>query len=152
DILRTTSYISRKEKAHLIISAWSNLCSFKKLVKLHHLTVSDSNIASSHNTAYQECINTLLCNLSPLSASVNEFVQEFYRNLYEKLEKLAEFEGGELCFPQLQIIVPLRSGQVKFDDVYDNLKNRIERNADRHNVLFIKHQNLNNAQGLNSRT
>ncbi|CAG8616233.1 9379_t:CDS:1, partial [Scutellospora calospora] len=40
----------------------------------------------------------------------------------------------------------------KFDNVYNNLKDRIEKNADRHDVLFIKHQNLNNAQGLNSRT
>ncbi|CAG8671426.1 21406_t:CDS:2 [Racocetra persica] len=299
DILRTTLYISRKEKAHLIISARGNLCSFKKLVKLRHLTVSECvtdvegrtlvhlallnnpraviqatdavnhyyfhtlnnpshrsdefwknfiehfgaytrnnlllftslNTASSHNTAHQECVNTLLRNLGPLSASVNEFVRKFYGNLYEKLEKLAwgpfaprpfriflmiainynttsdyhwdehdepnslcclvalrEFEGGELCFPQTQIIVPLRPGQVvafssrlllhgnfllikgirhsivyfvhdtffhnlrKFDDIYDNLKDGIERNADEHDVLFIKHQNLNNAQGLNSRT
>ncbi|KAF0518003.1 calnexin independence factor cif1 [Gigaspora margarita] len=41
DILRTTSYISRKEKARLIISARGNLSSFKKLVKLHHLTISE---------------------------------------------------------------------------------------------------------------
>ena len=41
DILRTTSYISRKEKAHLIISARGNLSSFKKLVKLRHLTISE---------------------------------------------------------------------------------------------------------------
>ncbi|KAF0532736.1 calnexin independence factor cif1 [Gigaspora margarita] len=223
DILRTTSYISQKEKACLIISARDNLFSFKKLVKLRHLTVSEcvtdvegrtlvhlallnnpgaviqatdavnyyyfhtlnnpsyrsdefwknfiehfgvytqnnlllftsSNTASSHNTAHQECVNTLLRNLGPLSTSVNEFVRKFYGNLYEKVEKLAwgpfaprpfgifpmiainynttsdyywdehdepnslcclvalgEFEGGELCFPQLQIVVPLQPGQV----------------------------------------
>ena len=145
DILRTTLYISRKEKAYLIISARGNFCSFKKLVKLRHLTVSEcvtdvegrtlvhlallnnpraviqatdvvnhyyfhilnnpslcsyefwknfiehfgaytrnnllpftsSNTASSHNIAHQECVNTLLRNLGPLSISVNEFVQEF---------------------------------------------------------------------------
>ncbi|CAG8467688.1 20332_t:CDS:2 [Racocetra persica] len=180
DILKTTSYISQKEKAHLIISAWGNLCSFKKLVKLRHLTVSEYvtdieehfgvytrnnlllftslNIASSHNTAYQECINTLLRNLGSLSTSVKEFVQKFYRNLYKKLENdyhwdehdepnslcclvtLGEFERRELCFPQLQIIIPLQPGQA----------DGIEKNTDRHDVLFIKHQNLNNAQGLNS--
>ncbi|CAG8830708.1 6813_t:CDS:2, partial [Racocetra persica] len=223
DILRTTSYISRKEKAHLIISAWGNLCLFKKLVKLHHLTISEcitdvegrilvhlallnnpraviqamdavnhyyfhtlnnpfhrsdefwknfiehfgaytrnnllpftsSNTASFHNTTHQECVNTLLRNLGPLSTSVNEFVQKFYENLYEKLEKLTwgpfasrsfgifsmiainynttsdyhwdehnepnslcclvtlgEFKRRELCFPQLQIVIPLQPGQV----------------------------------------
>ncbi|KAF0373864.1 calnexin independence factor cif1 [Gigaspora margarita] len=274
DILRTTSYISQKEKARLIISAWGNLCSLKKLVKLRHLTVSecvtdvegrtlvylallnnpraviqatdavnyyyfhtlnnpshcsdDSNTASSHNIAYQECVNTLLRNLGLLSTSVNEFVRKFYGNLYEKLEKLVwgpfasrpfgifpmiainynttsdyhwdehdepnslcclvalgEFEGGELCFSQLQITVPLQPGQLvafssrlllhgnfpltkgirhsimyfvhdtffhnlrKFADVYNDLENGIERNTNGDDVLFIKHQNLNDAQGLN---
>ncbi|KAF0386848.1 calnexin independence factor cif1 [Gigaspora margarita] len=202
DILRTTSYISQKEKAYLIISAQGNLCSFKKLVKLRHLTVLDSNTASSHNIAHQECVNILLSNFGPLSTSVNEFVRKFYENLYEKLEKLVwgpfaprpfgifpmiainynttsdyhwdkhdkpnslcclvalrEFEGGELCFPQLQIGVPLQSGQVVAFSLrlllHSNFllkKDGIEKNADGHDVIFIKHQNLNNAQGLNSRT
>ncbi|CAG8539433.1 7387_t:CDS:1, partial [Scutellospora calospora] len=47
-----------------------------------------SNTASSHNVIYQEYIDTLLRKLGSLSTSVNEFIQEFYGNLYEKLEKL----------------------------------------------------------------
>ncbi|CAG8687434.1 31_t:CDS:2, partial [Scutellospora calospora] len=65
-----------------------------------------------------EYVDTLFHKLGSLLTFVNEFVQEFYGNLYEKLEKL----------------------------------NGIKRNTDRHDVLFIKYQNLNNAQGLNSRT
>ncbi|CAG8613031.1 21670_t:CDS:2, partial [Racocetra persica] len=189
DILRTISYISRKEKAHLIISAQSgytsNRCQHFGAYTQNNLhPFTSSNTASSHNTTHQECVNTLLRNLGPLSTSVNEFVRKFYRNLNEKLEKLVwgpfaprsfriflmiainynttsdyhwdehdepnslcylvtlrEFEGGELCFPQLQIVVPLQPGQ-----------DGIEKNADGHDVLFIKYQNLNNAQGLNSQT
>ncbi|CAG8646800.1 7157_t:CDS:2, partial [Racocetra persica] len=179
----------------------SNGCQhFGTYTRNNLLPFTSSNTASSHNTAHQEYVNTLLHNLGPLSTSVNEFVRKFYGNLYEKLENdyhwdehdepnslcclvtLREFEGGELCFPRLQIIILLQPGQVvafslrfllhsnfsltksirysivyfvhdtffhnlrKFDDVYDDLKDRIEKNADGHDVLFIKHQNLNNAQ------
>ncbi|KAF0513458.1 calnexin independence factor cif1 [Gigaspora margarita] len=99
DILRTTSYISRKEKAHLIISAQGNLSSFKKLVKLRHLTVS-------------ECVT--------------------------------DVEGRTLV--HLALINNPRA-VIQATDA-----DGIEKNADGHDVLFIKHQNLNNAQGLNSRT
>ncbi|KAF0552242.1 calnexin independence factor cif1 [Gigaspora margarita] len=90
-----------------------------------------------------------------LSESINQFLQEYYIDLYMKLSKLSwgpfaprafgvfpmiainfntisdyhwddhdepnslcvlvalgDFEGGELCFPQLQVVVHLRPGQV----------------------------------------
>ncbi|CAG8620279.1 2438_t:CDS:2, partial [Racocetra persica] len=135
---------------------WKNFIEhFGAYTRNNLLLFTSSNTASSHNVAHQECVDILLRKLGPLSTSVNEFVQEFYGNLYEKLEKLVwgpfaprlfgifpmiainynttsdyhwdehdepnslcclvalgEFEGGELCFPQLQIIVPLQPEQV----------------------------------------
>ncbi|KAF0530127.1 calnexin independence factor cif1 [Gigaspora margarita] len=40
----------------------------------------------------------------------------------------------------------------KFDNIYNDLKGGIERNADGDQVLFIERQNLNDAQGLNFQT
>ncbi|KAF0530128.1 calnexin independence factor cif1 [Gigaspora margarita] len=40
----------------------------------------------------------------------------------------------------------------KFDDIYNDLKGGIERNADEDQILFIEGQNLNDAQELNSQT
>ena len=219
----TTTQISRKEKAQLIISTKDNIPLLKEKIKLKYLNISNcitdieggtlihlgvlnnpdaivkatdainhyyfhtlnhpshrsnefwknfiehfgvytrnnllpftsSNTASTYNVEHQECVDTLLRNLDPLSISVNEFAQKYYGRLYEKLKKLSwgafgprpfgvfpmiainyntisdyhwdehdepnclcflvalgEFEGGELCFPQLQTVVSLKIGQV----------------------------------------
>ncbi|CAG8850576.1 3399_t:CDS:2, partial [Racocetra persica] len=69
-----------------------------------------------------------------------------------------DFEGGELCFPQLQIVVKLKPGQVvAFSSrlllhVYNDLEEGIERNARGSIVSIIPRQDLNNAQGLNRQT
>jgi hypothetical protein len=135
---------------------WTNFIEhFGVYARNNLLPYTSSNTASTHNVEHQECVDTLLRDLEPLSISINEFVREYYEELYGKLEKLSwgvfgpkpfgvfpmiainfntisdyhwdehdepnslcclvalgDFEGGELCFPQLQIIVPLRPGQV----------------------------------------
>ena len=135
---------------------WKNFVEHFGAYTLNNLLpFSSSNTASSHNTEHQACVNNLLYDLSPLSNSINHFVQENYKNLYEKLMgltwgpfaprsfgvfpmvainyntisdfhwdehdepnslccivSLGDFDGGELCFPQLQIVIPLRPGQI----------------------------------------
>jgi hypothetical protein len=49
------------------------------------LPYTSSNTASSHNVDHRVCVNNLLHNLSPLSNSINRFIQENYKSLYEKL-------------------------------------------------------------------
>jgi len=61
------------------------------------------------------------------------------------LVALGDFEGGELCFPQLQIIVPLRN----FTKIYKDRKDGIERDVNGLVIPMIPQQNLNDANGLN---
>ncbi|CAG8813978.1 25881_t:CDS:2, partial [Racocetra persica] len=63
------------------------------------------------------------------------------------LVALEDYKGGELCFPQLQIVVYLRPGQIDFTKAY--IKAGIKKSANR---LMVSEQDLNNAQGLNHRT
>ncbi|RHZ48043.1 hypothetical protein Glove_562g3 [Diversispora epigaea] len=68
------------------------------------------------------------------------------------LVALGNFEGGELCFPQLQIVIPLRPGQVvAFSSclLLHDLKNQIERDSHGSVVSMISQQDLNNARNLN---
>ncbi|RHZ45087.1 hypothetical protein Glove_692g29 [Diversispora epigaea] len=61
---------------------------------------------------------------------------------------------GELCFPQLQIVIPLRPGQVvAFSSrlLLHDLKNQIERDSHGSIVPMIPQQDLNDARNLNKR-
>jgi len=145
-----------KHPSHRSDEFWKNFIEhFGVYARNNLLPYTSSNTASAHNIEHQECVDALLRDLEPLSTSINEFVREYYGELYGKLEKLSwgvfgpkpfgafpmiainfntisdyhwdehdepnslcclvalgDFEGGELCFPQLQIIVPLRPGQI----------------------------------------
>ncbi|CAG8499732.1 7155_t:CDS:2 [Scutellospora calospora] len=65
---------------------------------------------------------------------------------------LDDFESSELCFPQLQIVVKLKPGQVvAFSShlllhIYNDLEEGIKRNTHRSIVLIIPCQDLNNTQ------
>ncbi|CAG8809452.1 2333_t:CDS:1, partial [Racocetra persica] len=53
---------------------WKNFIEhFGVYTRNNLLLFTSSNTASFYNTAYQECVNTLLRNLGSLSTSVNEF-------------------------------------------------------------------------------
>ncbi|CAG8589726.1 31890_t:CDS:2, partial [Racocetra persica] len=200
-------FYTLNNSSHRSDEFWKNFIEyFGAYTQNNLLLFTSSNTTSFYNITHQECIN-----LGPLSTSVNEFVQEFYGNLYKKLEKLvwgpfasqlfgifpiitinynitSDYYWDEHDEPNSLIVVPFRPRQVvafslclllygnfpltksihhsivyfvhdiffhnirKFDDIYNDLKDRIERNANGDNVIFIKRQNLNNAQGLNFRT
>ncbi|CAG8770755.1 914_t:CDS:2, partial [Racocetra persica] len=143
---------------------WTNFIEhFGTYTRNNLLPFTSSNTASTHNINHHECVNKLLRGLRKLSKSINRFLQEYYVDLYTKLSKLSwgpfaprafrvfsmiainfntirDFEEGELYFPQLQVVVHLRSGQVvDFDSTY--LEARIEKA----NGPIVFEQNLNNA-------
>ena len=56
------------------------------------------------------------------------------------LVALGDFEGGELCFPQLQIVIPLRSGQlVAFSSRFLLHGNLPITSGIRHSVVYFVH-------------
>ncbi|KAF0420317.1 calnexin independence factor cif1 [Gigaspora margarita] len=160
---------------------WTNFIEhFGAYTRNNLLPFTSSNTTSTHNIDYHECVNKLLQGLKPLSDYVNQFLQDYYKNLYIKLSKLSwgpfapkpfgvfpmiainfnttsdyhwdehnktnslcvlvalgDYEGGELCFPQLQM---------NFPKVYKKAK--IKKGA---NGPMVSEQDLNNAQGLNNR-
>ncbi|PKY45328.1 hypothetical protein RhiirA4_401076 [Rhizophagus irregularis] len=123
---------------HRSRSFWKNLAErFGAFISYGDLPYTTSDTASSHNIDHQNCVNDLLFALQPISNSVNRFVNKYYEHYYTKLSKLTmgpfslmvtlslllgyglcflvalgDFEGGELCFPQLQILVKLKPGQI----------------------------------------
>jgi hypothetical protein len=187
------------------------------------LPYTSANTASSHNMKHRSCVNNLLRSLVPLSNYVNEFIQDYYGNMYSKLRNLSwgpfapkpfgifpmiainfntlsnyhwdkldspnclcclvplgNFQGGELYFPQLHTVIPLRPDQVvAFSSHYllhgnfpltcgvDNIRHSIVYFV--HNIFFHDEDNfenmeiddaefsqlkskLYNNQGLNSKT
>ena len=157
----------------------------------------------------------MLQSLKPLSDSVNRFLQDNYKNMYEKLSELkwgpfapksfgifpmiainfntisdyhwdehdepnslcclvalGDFDGGQLCFPQLQIVIPLRPGQiVAFSSRFLMHGNFPVTRGIRYSIVYFVHKyffrdltqsdlddslivyttDLNNAQNLNFR-
>ena len=135
---------------------WTNLVEhFGAYTRNNLLPFTSSNTASTHNIFHHECVNKLLLGLKPLSDCVNQFLRDYYEDLYMKLSRLSwgpfapkpfgvfpmiainfnttsdyhwdehdeanslcvlvalgDYEGGELCFPQLQMVVHLRPGQI----------------------------------------
>ncbi|KAF0442576.1 calnexin independence factor cif1 [Gigaspora margarita] len=183
---------------------WTNFIEhFRAYTRNNLLPFTSSNTASTHNIDHHKCVNKLLQGLKPLSDCVNQFLQDYYENLYIKLSKLSwgpfapkpfgvfpiiainfnttsdyhwdehdeanslcvlvalrDYEGGELCFFQLQMVVHLRPGQiVAFASrllLHGNFlvtkgsdtKVKIKKGANR---PMVSEQDLNNAQGLNDR-
>jgi len=205
---------------------WENFVEhFGAFVKNNLLPYTSSDMASTHNIEHLPCVHELIHALEPLSDSINQFINNNYFNMYEKLSNLSwgpfapkpfrifpmiainfntisdyhldsydeanslcvlvalgDFEGGELCFPQLKIAIQLKPGQVvafssklllhgncivtkgirysivyyihrdffkkssKFKDVFDDLRNNIERDAKGKHIdsKEVKKQNLNN--------
>ena len=147
--LHTLEHPSHRSKGF-----WENFIEHFGAYTLYNtLPYTSSDTASLHNTDHQVCVDSLLRDLSPLSNCINNFIQENYGDLYEKLSRLTwgpfaprsfgifpmiainyntisdfhwdehdepncfcclialgDFDGGELCFPQLKIIVSLRPG------------------------------------------
>jgi hypothetical protein len=135
---------------------WTNFIEhFGAYIRNNLLPFTSSNTASTHNIDHHECVNKLLLGLKSLSDCVNQFLQNYYEDLYMKLSKLSwgpfapkpfgvfpmiainfnttsdyhwdehdeanslcvlvalgDYEGGELCFPQLQMLVHLQPGQI----------------------------------------
>lgn len=180
-------YHTLKHPTHRSKSFWNNLIEHFGAFTLNNpFPYTSSNMASSHNSDHQECVNKLLCDLHPLSNSINQFLKKHYGNLYEKLSKLkwgsfaprsfgvfpmiainyntisdyhwdendepnsfcclvalGDFEGGELCFPQLKIIVPLRPGQViLFSSRLLLHGNFVVTKGIRHSVVYFVHSSF----------
>jgi hypothetical protein len=145
-----------------------------------------ANMASSHLSLHQKCVNDLIQGLQPLSKAVNNYLQEVYPTLYEKMKKLdlgpnvpksfgayptmainfnticqfhrdlkdhcnslcvvcplGVFEGGELVFPELKLVLHVKQGQaVAFRSnilVHGNLP---VLSGVRHSVVFFVHSTM----------
>ncbi|CAG8833021.1 15725_t:CDS:2, partial [Racocetra persica] len=95
----------------------------------------------------------------PMIAINFNTTSDYHWNEYDKanslyvLVALGDYEGGELCFSQLQMVVHLRPGQiVAFASrllLHTYIKARIKKGANR---PMVSKQDLNNAQSLNHRT
>ncbi|CAG8572107.1 15088_t:CDS:2 [Funneliformis mosseae] len=117
----------------------------------------DSNTASLHNIDHLKCVNNLLCQLILLSDFINRFIEGYYKSLYEKLSELkwdehddpnflccliilGDFKRGELCFSQLQIIIPLRLGQLMaFSSCFLLYGNLPITSGIQHSVVYFVH-------------
>ena len=120
-------------------------------VKNNSLPYTSSDMASTHNIDHLPCVHKLIHALEPLSNTINQFINDNYSNMYEKLSKLSwgpfapkpfgvypiivinfntisdyhldsydeknslcvlvalgDFEGSELCFSQLKIVIQLK--------------------------------------------
>ncbi|RHZ85494.1 hypothetical protein Glove_65g42 [Diversispora epigaea] len=168
-----------KNPSHRSKEFWKNFIEhFGIYTRNNLLPFTSSNTASMHNCEHQECVNNLLSSLNPLSICINKFVQKHYKGLdfhwdeHDELNSLCflvalgDFVGGELCFPQLQIVVPLQAEQIvafssclllhgnfPITRVYDDFKKGIER--DRKGKITLKliaKQNFNNSCELNKFT
>ncbi len=173
--------------SHRSESFWKNFIEHFGAFTLNNLLpYTSSNTASTHNIEHLECVNKLLCDLVPLSNSVNRFFQKYYVNQYDKLSKLkwgpfapkpfgvfpmiainyntisdyhwdehddlngfcclvalGDFEGGEICFPQLKIIIPLRPGQVLlFPSRLLLHGNLVVTKGIRHSIVYFVHSNF----------
>ena len=148
-------HLIKEDPSHRSTAFWRDLVEhFGAYISYNPFPYTSSDMASSHNLNHLKCVNVLIKNLIPLSESVNKFIRDDYRSLYEKLGKLSlgpfvpkpfgifpmmainfntisdyhwdkmdeanslciivplgDFEGGELHFPQLKIVVKLKSGQ-----------------------------------------
>ncbi|RHZ90221.1 hypothetical protein Glove_2g63 [Diversispora epigaea] len=113
-----------------------------------------------------------LFGIFPIIAINYNTISDFHWDEHDELNSLyflvalGDFVGGELCFPQLQIVVPLQAGQIvafssrlllhgnfPITRVYDDFKKGIER--DRKGKItskLIAKQDLNNSYGLNKFT
>ncbi|CAG8828710.1 14407_t:CDS:1, partial [Racocetra persica] len=69
---------------------WSNFIKhFEAYTRNNLLLFTSSNTASTHNMNHHKCVNKLLRGLKILSESINQFLQEYYVDLYTKLSKLS---------------------------------------------------------------
>ncbi|CAG8607712.1 24431_t:CDS:2, partial [Racocetra persica] len=69
---------------------WTNFIEhFGAYTKNNLLPFTSSNTASTHNIDHHEYVNKLLLGLKPLSDCINQFLQNYYEDLYTKLSKLS---------------------------------------------------------------
>ncbi|POG69500.1 hypothetical protein GLOIN_2v1776959 [Rhizophagus irregularis DAOM 181602=DAOM 197198] len=61
---------------------------FGAFARNNTLPYTSSNMASTHNTNHQECVDKLILSLKPLSDSINRFAQNYYNDFYKKLSQL----------------------------------------------------------------
>jgi hypothetical protein len=159
---------------------------FGVFAKNNTLPYTSSNMASTHNTNHQECVNKLILALKPLSDSINRFAQNYYSNFYEKLSQLnwgpfaprsfgifpmisinyniiskyhldkndhenslaflvvlGDFEGGEICFPEIKLVVKVRPGQVlAFSSRFLRHGNLKVTKGIRYSIIYYVHQDF----------
>jgi hypothetical protein len=87
----TTAHISRKEKAHLIISARGNLHSLKKVVKFRYLTVSDCVTDVEGGTLIHLGV---LDNSNVVSKATNAVNHYYFHTLNNPSHRSDEFWGN----------------------------------------------------------
>ncbi|CAG8650049.1 11944_t:CDS:2, partial [Acaulospora colombiana] len=126
----------------------------------NNLPYTTANTASSHCEEHQECVQDLIQGLQPISKAVNKYIKATYPALYSKMKKLdlgsndhrntlcvvcplGKFEGGELTFPELKLIIYAKQGQaVAFRSnilVHGNLPVIA---GVRHSVVFYIHNTI----------
>ncbi|RHZ51912.1 hypothetical protein Glove_468g9 [Diversispora epigaea] len=114
-----------KHPSHQSDNFWENFIEhFGAYTRNNLLPFTSSNTASTHNSEHEKCVNNLLCELIPLSdlfpmIAVNfNTISDYHWDEHDNpnclciLIALSNFDGGELCFPQLKIIIPLRPNQI----------------------------------------
>ncbi|CAG8757928.1 19358_t:CDS:2, partial [Racocetra persica] len=151
---------------------WTNFIEhFRAYTRNNLLPFTSSNTASTHNIDHHEYINKLLQDLKALSDCQPPFgvfpmiainfntTSDYYWDEHDEanslcvLVALGDYEEGELCFPQLQMVIHLRPEQIiVFASrllLYAYIKAGIKKGANR---PMVSEQDLNNAQGLNHQT
>ncbi|UZO29299.1 uncharacterized protein OCT59_022778 [Rhizophagus irregularis] len=159
---------------------------FGAFARNNTLPYTSSNMASTHNTNHQECVDKLILTLKPLSDSINRFAQNYYNDFYKKLSQLnwgpfaprsfgifpmisinyniiskyhldkndhenslaflvvlGDFEGGEICFSEIKLVVKIRPGQVLvFSSRFLKHGNLKVTKGIRHSIVYYVHQDF----------
>ncbi|PKC53703.1 hypothetical protein RhiirA1_478734 [Rhizophagus irregularis] len=159
---------------------------FGAFARNNTLPYTSSNMASTHNTNHQECVDKLILALKPLSDSINRFAQNYYNDFYKKLSQLnwgpfaprsfgifpmisinyniiskyhldkndhenslaflvvlGDFEGGEICFSEIKLVVKIRPGQVLvFSSRFLKHGNLKVTKGIRHSIVYYVHQDF----------